>query len=197
MNFEEMKEIMLEIAKIIEEYPEALREKAFDILAENIFGKSQELENSSNVTESKDEVGLPPRVEDLSNDSTFISKKIKKRNATKETYQINKDLNLSPKDKLSLKAFVENKQPKSNIEFNVVAIYYLEKILKKTDINIDDIYTCYKNVNKKVPSALKQSLTDTSSSKYGYIAVSNNCFSIPVAGENYVEFELPKNKGAE
>ena len=44
----------------------------------------------------------------------------------------------------------------------------------------------------EIKKLLKQSLTDTSSSKYGYISVSNNCFSIPVAGENFVEFELPK-----
>ena len=41
MSVEEMKEIMVEIAEIIGKYPEALQEKAFDIMTENIFGRSK------------------------------------------------------------------------------------------------------------------------------------------------------------
>lgn len=116
----------------------------------------------------------------------------KKVAASKETYQMNKDLDLLPKDKQSFKSFYEEKNPTTNIEFNAVAVYYLEKILEKTDIALGDVYTCYKHVGRKVPSALKQSLVDTSSSRYGYIATSNNCFFIPVVGENFVEYDLPK-----
>lgn len=191
MSVEEMKEIMVEIAEIIGKYPEALQEKAFDIMTENIFGRSKKVDEiTEEITPMENETVI--NIDENTVDSNSIGKRNKRRNVSKDNFQINKDLNLSPRETQSLKDFVEEKQPKSNIEFNVVAIYYLERILKKTDISIDDIYACYKNVNKKVPAALKQSLTDTSSSKYGYISVSNNCFSIPVAGENFVEFELPK-----
>lgn len=64
-------------------------------------------------------------------DSNSIGKRNKRRNVSKDNFQINKDLNLSPRETQSLKDFVEEKQPKSNIEFNVVAIYYLERILKR------------------------------------------------------------------
>ena len=116
----------------------------------------------------------------------------KKSVASKEVYQMNKELDLLPKNKMSFKNFCEEKKPTTNIEFNAVAVYYLEKILEKKDIGINDVYTCYKNVGRKVPNALKQSLTDTSSSRYGYIATGNNCYTIPVVGENFVEYDLPK-----
>lgn len=116
----------------------------------------------------------------------------KKTVLTKESYQMNKDLDLCPKGKKSFRNFYEEKQPTTNIEFNVVAVYYMEKILSKEEITIGDVYTCYKNVDRKVPSALKQSLTDTSSSRYGYITTINNCYTIPVVGENFVEYDLPK-----
>ncbi len=116
----------------------------------------------------------------------------KKSVPSKEVYQMNKDLDLLPKDKMSFKSFCEEKKPTTNIEFNAVAVYYLERILEKKDIGINDVYTCYKNVGRKVPNALKQSLTDTSSSRYGYIATGNNCYTIPVVGENFVEYDLPK-----
>lgn len=66
--------------------------------------------------------------------------------------------------------------------------------MTKENISVDDVYSCYKDIGRKVPNALKQSLTDTSSSKYGYIAVNNNYYSIPIKGENLVELELPKEK---
>ncbi len=195
MGIEEIKDIMLEIAEIIKKYPEQLQERAFDIMTDNIFDMSKNRKMIPEVIESTDENSPGTPVNKVENEDTIGDKKSKRRNCTKETYQISKDLNLSPKDVVSLKAFVEEKQPKSNIEFNTVVIYYLEKILKKEKINVDDVYSCYKNVNRKVPTALKQSLGDTSSSKYGYISTANNCFSIPITGENFVEHELPKNKG--
>lgn len=200
MQIEELKMIMLEIAGIVEKYPDTLQEKVFDIMTENIFGKKSQGNNHNAIISTQKTDDLVKKVitasdNGSSNDNT--SKKSKKKTSSKDTYQINKDLNLSPKDKKTLKEFVDEKKPKSNIEFNVVAVYYLEKIIGKEEISIDDVYTCYKNVNKKVPAALKQSLTDTSSSKYGYISVTNCFYSIPVAGENFIEFDLPKeNKEA-
>lgn len=114
--------------------------------------------------------------------------------SAKESYQMNKDLNLLPDDRETFQQFFERKQPKTGIEINIVAVYYLEKILEREEISIEDIYTCYKNVNARIPKALKQSLNDTSSSKYGYINTVNNYYTVSTVGENFVEFDLPKKK---
>lgn len=190
MKLEEIREIMLEIADILNKFPECLQEKAFDVMVHQLFS----IEPTAEVLETEaieEEVITETAVEESVKEK---DKKTRKKNNARDTYQINKDLNLSPKDKTTLKEFIALKKPRSNIEFNAVVIYYLQKVLAKENISVDDVYSCYKDIGRKVPNALKQSLTDTSSSKYGYIAVNNNYYSIPVKGENLVELELPKEK---
>lgn len=190
MRLEEIRETMLEIADILNKFPECLQEKAFDVMVHQLFNVAPIAELSEREEVGKEIIAEMPTEESVKEKD----KKIRKKNNTRDTYQINKDLNLSPRDKATLKEFVASKKPQSNIEFNAVAIYYLQKVLAKENISVDDVYSCYKDIGRKVPNALKQSLTDTSSSKYGYIAVNNNYYSIPVKGENLVELELPKEK---
>lgn len=135
---------------------------------------------------------VPTEKKSTSKKKTFSSKG--GSSSSKESYQMNKDLNLLPNDRETFQQFYEKKQPKTGIEINTVAVYYLEKILEKQEISIEDIYTCYKNVNARIPKALKQSLTDTSSSKYGYINAVNNYYTVSIVGENFVEYDLPKKK---
>lgn len=124
-----------------------------------------------------------------------VTKQSKLKKTAKESYQISKNLDLSGKDgKQSFSDFYHEKKPESSIEFNVVAIYYLNKIMGLEDVTIEDVYTCYRNVDKRAPKAFKQSLADTSSSKYGYIEIKNGKYSVPISGMNFVEHDLPKNK---
>ena len=192
MKIEEIKEIMLEIADVLDKFPENLQEKVYDTIVHQLWKIN--LDQESKVDGTGEDLIMEADMNSLEKESNNIEKRAKKRSGSKENYQINKDLNLSPRDKKTLKQFVESKKPQSNIEFNAVVIYYMQKILNKEKVSIDDVYSCYKDMSRKVPNALKQSLTDTSSSKYGYIAVNNNFYSIPVKGENLVELELPRKK---
>lgn len=191
MKIEEVKKNMLEIAEILNKFPENLQEKAFDVMVYQLWNIDTIELPSIDGAEEETISEIAPK--DSEKESS-VEKKIRKKNSSKEIYQINKDLNLSPKDKAFLKQLVEFKKPQSNIEFNAVVIYYMQKILNIESISIDDVYSCYKDIGRKVPNALKQSLTDTCSSKYGYIAVNNNSYSISVKGENFVELDLPKEK---
>lgn len=120
-----------------------------------------------------------------------------KRAARGSSFSIVKDLNLKPKDKKSLKAFFEEKKPETNIESNAVFVYYLEKILTVSVINIDHIFTCYREVRSRIPGNLKQSIAD-SGSKYGYIDTSDmRNIKIIVRGVNLVVHDLPKKKKKE
>lgn len=196
MEFYEVKEKMLEIAEVLKEFPEALQENAFSVLVKNLdinvdINNNTELETSEELDvktiESRD-----INVNESKNKEKHTKTTTRKKNNSKESYQISKDLNLIPEGKQTFKEFYEFKQPKSSKDFNVVAIYYLEKVLEREQITIEDIYTCYKNANYKTPTRFRQSLADTSS-KYGYISIDNNIYSVPIAGENYVEHDLPKN----
>lgn len=188
LDFEEVKGKLMEISEILEKYPEQLQPKVFDVLLQymDIDGPLEEENNSDNINDNSS---------NQRDKKTRTAKRSKQRTVSKEVYQISKNLDLSGAGgKKAFKDFYKEKKPRTNIEFNVVAIYYLSKIMKLTNITIDDIYTCYKTVDKRVPSALKQSLIDTSGPKYGYISAENNTYLLPTRGENFVEHELPRTK---
>lgn len=113
----------------------------------------------------------------------------------KDSYQIVKDLDLSAKGgKEALKEFYTKKSPKNGLQKNAVFVYYLAKIANKTSIDQNHIYTCYKDVNEKVPGALRQSLLDTSFKKGWIDTKSMDEITITVQGENLIEHELPPKK---
>jgi len=103
-----------------------------------------------------------------------------------------KDLNLKPSGLRSLQDFYNEKLPQSNIENNLVFVYYLQKILSISGITMDHIFSCYKDVGLKVPLSLRQSIADTAS-RYGYLDTSNmQDIRVIIRGENFIEHDLPK-----
>ena len=110
----------------------------------------------------------------------------------KESYSIIKDLNLLPAGKDSLRDFYAKKGPATAMEQTAVFVYYLKRILEAASVGVNHVYTCYKAVGERVPGALKQNVADTSSRK-GYIDTKNfDDIQLTIAGENFVEHELPK-----
>lgn len=127
----------------------------------------------------------------LKDDSTGISNKSKVLKTTR-SYQIISSLNLRPSGKKSLEDFYTEHPAKSNFEYNLLFVYYLEKVLNEKSISINHLYTCYKGLNLKVPN-IYQSIADTRKRK-GWIDSSNmNDLKVCTVGENYLEHDL-KNK---
>lgn len=118
-----------------------------------------------------------------------------KKHGGKEGYEIVKDLILTAEEnKPSLKEFHSQKKPKSNYEHNAVFCYYLLKLKETKPIGINHIYTCYKEVGRRVPN-LVVSLSETSGK--GWLDTSNmNEIMVTPRGENYVEHDLPEVKKA-
>lgn len=110
---------------------------------------------------------------------------------SKESFTILKDLDLSDKaNSQSLREFYDAKKPGNAMERNVVFVYYLKMIAGVEVITLDHVYSCYKNVEAKVPS-LRQSLRDTAFHK-GYIDTSSlDSIKLGIPGENFVEQDLP------
>jgi hypothetical protein len=82
------------------------------------------------------------------------------------------------------------KSTASALEKNAVFVYYLSKIANIKNINLNHIYSCYKEVGAKLPQALKQSLADTSSKKGWIDTKSMSDIKITLKGEGLVEREL-------
>lgn len=120
--------------------------------------------------------------------------KSRKKNNNKQP-QLIKNLDLSGGGiNKSLRDFVAEKKPTTNIERTPVFVYYLQNTLQLTEITIDHIFSCYKDIGVRLPQNMQQNLFDTASSKYGYIEVNNGNYTMSILGTNFVEHDLPKKE---
>jgi hypothetical protein len=125
-------------------------------------------------------------------------KKKKPVSRAPESYNVLPDLDLAGKDDIpSLEDFYKDKKPSNAMESNAVFVYYLKKLRNISKIGINHVYSCYKNVKAKAPKALYQSLADTRKAKGWIITTNMDDIGIGIAGENFVEHELPKTKKSE
>ncbi|MGN0961920.1 MAG: hypothetical protein ACI4PF_06975 [Christensenellales bacterium] len=185
-KIDELKEIL----PIIKEFPENLHTKIFDYLLKDELYEIQRNEiehNNCNI--------------DNSNIKLNSIKKVKRKSASSTNSYTNnytptliKDLNLKPSGNKSLAEFFEEKRPDGNIQNSAVMTYYLQHILGLEEINPDHIFTCYRELNKKIPAVIVQNLRDCSSNRYGYINFNNGKITTSIKGINFVEQDLPHNK---
>ena len=118
-----------------------------------------------------------------------------KKKSNQRQPQLIKDLDLSGKGVIkSLKDFVSEKKPATNIERTAVFIYYMQNILNLSEITVDHVFSCYKNIGVRLPQNLPQNLNDTASSRYGFIEVDNGKYTVSILGINLIEHDLPRKE---
>ncbi len=135
---------------------------------------------------SKHRKEAPPKVEP--------TETRRRRAGTTPTPSIARDLDLSRQDdKPSLREFSAKYRPTSNLKRNLIFVYYLRQIREISSVNVDHVFTCYRNISGlKAPVALQQSLWDTSS-RYGWLdTTSLDDIKVTVPGINYLEHDMPK-----
>lgn len=187
-TYEEIKLELLEIAKILKNYPEGIQPKVFEILTNHFLGHS--------ATSPHSDLKEPTKQGSETSPGKTAKPKTNSKTASKskDNLTLLKELNLRPTGKKSFKDFFDEKKPSSAGEFNTVAVYYLSEMLSLPNITPNHIYTCYKEVSKRPPEAFAQSLRDTAS-KHGYIDTSDsNNIKVPLRGKNFIEHDLPKTQ---
>jgi len=103
-----------------------------------------------------------------------------------------KSLNLHPDEKESLKHFVAAKRPKTQEEHIAVFIYYLKNVIEESKVGFSHIYTCFKEIGKRMPADLPQSCRNAGSTK-GWIDTSTaDDLKRTTRGDNFVENDLPR-----
>jgi len=103
------------------------------------------------------------------------------------------DFDFRPLGKDALKDFFGKYKPKSNLENNLIFVYYLQEILRESPVTMSHIYSCYRHIGIKIPS-FPQTLVDTKGVK-GWIEYPNyNDVKVTRAGINYMEHEMHKNE---
>jgi hypothetical protein len=114
---------------------------------------------------------------------------------TKESFSIVKDLDLSEKsNSQSLRSFYADKAPGSEMEHVAVFVYFLERIAKIDAVTLNHIYSCYRDIGRKVPISLKQIAWNTASNNGWIDTQSMESIKVATPGENFVEYDLPKKK---
>lgn len=118
----------------------------------------------------------------------------KKKSGGKGGWNIISELKLNGEGgNQSLQDFHNQYSVKSNFERNLIFVYYLQNILKISNISIDHVFTCYRNVPKlKIPGNLKQSLFDTAFKKDWIDTTSTENIHLTVTGTNHLEHDMPK-----
>ena len=101
------------------------------------------------------------------------------------------DLNLRPKGKESLKDFAAKYQIKTSEELSLLIVYYLKETLQET-VTLAHIFTCLKELGKKIPTHLKQVLTNNKNTKHWIDLSDWNDIKYSVAGMNYMEHDFTK-----
>jgi hypothetical protein len=194
-QYASLKAELIEIATILEKYPEPIRPKVFDVLLSAYRGQLPAGGHASDETKKLSGDQPPAETETISPPSSDTNKDSKARKRASDTYSIDPDLKLHGGAGVpSFQKFVDEKQPSSNYEFNAVAVYYVTKLLKKPKATIKEAWTCYKEVKRRTPEFFKQSFTDTKN-KAGYVKITDD-FDLELSGrgENLVEHDLPAKK---
>ena len=119
------------------------------------------------------------------------STKKKKNSGGSASGSIVKDLDLSGGAKGErLKDFYNSYKLASNMERNLVFVYYLQHTLAIENITLDHVFTCYRDVGVKVPAALQQSLWDTTNRKGWLDTSSSENITVTVPGMNYLKHDM-------
>ncbi|NEQ98483.1 MAG: hypothetical protein F6K30_17480 [Cyanothece sp. SIO2G6] len=123
--------------------------------------------------------------------------KPKKNSSKPRIMTIVKDLDLRPDEKLSFRDFYTQKQPSTQQQAVTVSVYYLTRILELGKVTPEHVFTCFKDVERKTPKNMPQTIRDTAkrrgwvdTSERGKVKITNH-------GENFVEHDLPTANGRE
>jgi hypothetical protein len=156
-----------------------------DTFVKSIYDEHKHLiSNKSSIktparNDEKLEIGVEEKVS---------KKKVRKSNAKNNSLKYVDGLDIN-----GLKSFYNQKKPTSGLENNVVFIYFLSKNANINEVTVDHIYTCYKVLGLRVPTAIQQSLLDASHKKNWINTSSMSDLKVTTHGENFVEHDLPKD----
>lgn len=104
------------------------------------------------------------------------------------------NLNFRPSGKLNLKEFVEEKDPKNDVETVIVTLHYLQHAMDLTKIGPGHVMTAFKEIGKAIPVDLKQTIRNIKKSKMWLNFTDIEELRTTTQGDNYVEHEMGKGK---
>jgi hypothetical protein len=180
------------IAKAVNAFnSETVQQEAFSALVAAFEGKRHTAKHvSAPAADPEPEPEAPSKEKAAPTGGNGKPRKAAKGKGTGWTFL--KDLDLRPKGKQSLEAFVEEKQPASNEDKYAVVVYYFSEIAELPAVSTSHVGSAFRLMkNWREPGDVSASLRITSSRK-GTLDTSNlESIKITPTGRNFVEHELP------
>lgn len=122
------------------------------------------------------------------NDPKQLKSKSKPNNIS---YSLISDLNLFPSNKISLKDFYAQYNSTTSSEVILIIVHYLQKIINQSNIGVNHLYTCYKNIGLPIPNIDKA--LQNIHYRNGWVNTSDRSnLKINIAGENHLEHTIKK-----
>ncbi|HUA44565.1 MAG TPA: hypothetical protein VMA77_05015 [Solirubrobacteraceae bacterium] len=187
-SFDSLLAEMPRIAEAVKAFPEALQAQAFEALVAEFKGHT--LSGRPENTGDQELMRRQPRA--ARRKTQREDGNARRRRATSPTAV--RDLDLAPNGQTSLRDFVAGKQPKTNHDKNAVSVYYLSEVVGLTDVTVDHVFTCYKDMRWREPGNLANSLALTANRKRFLDTASLDQIKLTPAGRNHVEHDLPPKK---
>ncbi len=97
------------------------------------------------------------------------------------------EIDFYPSGKKSLVDFIKEFKIKNDNERNLLFTHYLSEVLKIKSVTLDHLYTCYDEVNHKIPENMAKSLGNTKT-RTGWLKTSNSNIEITTKGINKIKF---------
>ncbi|MBR0757314.1 hypothetical protein JQ604_34475 [Bradyrhizobium jicamae] len=104
------------------------------------------------------------------------------------------NLDFRPSGKQALREFVEEKNPKNDLEAVLAAAYYMQHQMDLTKIGPAHVMTAFKEVGRAIPVDLRQTLRNVKKSKMWLNFTDIEDFRTTTQGDNFVEHEMGKSE---
>ena len=104
------------------------------------------------------------------------------------------NLNFRPNGQKALKEFVEEKNPKNDLETTLTVVYYMQHSMELTKIGPDHVMTAFKEAGKSVPVDLRQTIRNVKASRMWLNFADIGDIRTTTQGDNFVEHEMGKSE---
>jgi hypothetical protein len=100
------------------------------------------------------------------------------------------DLDFRPNNQQSLKEFVDAKNPTNDVETTLVAVYYMQHVMKLPKIGAAHVMTAFKEAGKAVPVDLRQTIRNVKNTRMWVNFTDLEEIRTTTQGDNEVEHEM-------
>lgn len=106
------------------------------------------------------------------------------------------DLDFRPNGHPTLKQFIDQKKPNSDLEAVLALVYYLQQSMKLAKVGPSHVMTAFKDIGRAVPVDLRQTIRNIRNTKAWLNYTDIEDVRTTTQGDNFVEHDMGKSDGS-